>query len=80
MKLAILSVSLPESMALAVTGTLLKGHHEALLMLLAVCSVALLLSIVLMFLLHQLQLAQERFVLDAQAYCEKNLIRHLQSG
>jgi len=39
--------------------------------------VALLISIVLMFLLHQLQLVQERYVLDAEAYCEEKLTRHL---
>lgn len=39
--------------------------------------VALLLSIILMFLLHQLQHLQERYVLDTEAYCEANLIRHL---
>ena len=39
--------------------------------------IALLISIVLMFLLHQLQLVQERYVLDAEAYCEENLTRHL---
>lgn len=42
--------------------------------------VALLLSIVLMFLLHQLQLMQERYVLDAEAYCEEKLTSHLQNG
>ena len=41
--------------------------------------IALLISIVLMFLLHQLQLFQERFVLDTQNYCEQQLIRHLQA-
>ncbi|MBD3646403.1 MAG: MotA/TolQ/ExbB proton channel family protein, partial [Pseudomonadales bacterium] len=41
--------------------------------------VALLISIVVMFLLHQLQLAQERLVLDAEDYCDNRLIRHLQS-
>ena len=41
--------------------------------------IALLISIVLMFLIHQLQLLQERYVLDAEQYCEKNLIRHLDS-
>lgn len=41
--------------------------------------IALLISIVLMFLLHQLQLFQERFVLDTQNYCEQRLIRHLQT-
>ncbi len=40
--------------------------------------IALLLSIVLMFLLHQLQLIQERLVLDTQHYCDQHLIRHLQ--
>jgi biopolymer transport protein ExbB/TolQ len=40
--------------------------------------VALLISIVLMFLLHQLQLAQERLVLDGETYLDRNLIRHMQ--
>lgn len=39
--------------------------------------VALLISIGVMFLLHQLQLLQERLVLDTQAYCDINLVRHL---
>lgn len=41
--------------------------------------VALLISIVVMFLLHQLQLAQERLVLDAEDYADNRLVRHLQS-
>ena len=41
--------------------------------------VALVLSIVLMFLLHQLQLLQERLVLETQTYADEHLIRHLQS-
>ncbi len=41
--------------------------------------VALLISIVVMFLMHQLQLAQERLVLDTEDYCDNRLIRHLQS-
>lgn len=41
--------------------------------------VALLISIVIMFLMHQLQLAQERLVLDAEDYADNRLIRHLQS-
>lgn len=41
--------------------------------------VALLISIVVMFLLHQLQLAQERLVLDTEEYCDNRLIRHLQT-
>jgi biopolymer transport protein ExbB/TolQ len=39
--------------------------------------VALLLSIILMFMVHQLQLAQERFVLDSKSYCDRQLIRHM---
>ena len=42
--------------------------------------VALLISIILMFLLHQLQLRQERLVLDTEAYVDTHLIRHLQAG
>jgi biopolymer transport protein ExbB/TolQ len=40
--------------------------------------VALLASILLMFLQHQLQLRQERLVLDTETYLDRNLIRHLQ--
>jgi biopolymer transport protein ExbB/TolQ len=39
--------------------------------------VALVLSIVIMFCLHQLQLSQERLVLGSQRYCDKRLMRHL---
>jgi biopolymer transport protein ExbB/TolQ len=39
--------------------------------------VALLLSIILMFMVHQLQLTQERFVLDSKTYCDRQLIRHM---
>jgi biopolymer transport protein ExbB/TolQ len=41
--------------------------------------IALVISIVLMFLVYQLQLLQERYVLDTEAYCEENLTRHLHS-
>jgi len=41
--------------------------------------IALLISIVIMFLTHQLTLMQERMVMEAQDYCDHNLIRHLQS-
>ncbi len=41
--------------------------------------VALLISIVIMFLTHQITLMQERLVLDSQDYCDDELIRHLQS-
>lgn len=39
--------------------------------------IALIISIFIMFLMHQLQLMQERLVLDSQRYCDVNLIRHL---
>jgi len=42
--------------------------------------IALLLSIVLMFLVHQLQLAQERLVLDSESYVNDRLIRHLRTS
>ncbi|MBC6428332.1 MAG: MotA/TolQ/ExbB proton channel family protein [Cellvibrionales bacterium] len=40
--------------------------------------IALLISIIVMFLSHQLTLHQERLVLDAQRYCDRNLLRHVQ--
>jgi biopolymer transport protein ExbB/TolQ len=39
--------------------------------------IALVLSIILMFFIHQLQLRQERLILDADAYCHENLINKL---
>ena len=39
--------------------------------------IALLISIVLMFLLYQLQLLQERYILDTESYCEEKLTRQL---
>ncbi len=39
--------------------------------------IALVISIVIMFFSHQLQLLQERLVLDAQSYCDDRLIRYL---
>lgn len=41
--------------------------------------IALLLSIVLMFLVHQMQLLQERLVLDTQHYCDRRLMSHLRT-
>jgi biopolymer transport protein ExbB/TolQ len=41
--------------------------------------VALLLSLVLMFVLHQVQLVQERLVLDAESYVDEHLLQHLQA-
>jgi biopolymer transport protein ExbB/TolQ len=40
--------------------------------------VALLISIIIMFLLHQLQLSQERTAQDAEDYCNTRLTRYLQ--
>ena len=40
--------------------------------------IALVISIVIMFLMHQLQLVQERLVLDVQTYCDQRLMGHLQ--
>jgi len=40
--------------------------------------VALVISIVIMFFMYQLQLVQERLVLDTQTYCDQRLLRHMQ--
>lgn len=42
--------------------------------------IALLACITLMFLVHQLQLIQERLAYEAEAYCEEHLIRHLHAN
>ena len=39
---------------------------------------ALVISIILMFFMHNLQLIQERLVLDVQTYSDQRLLRHLQ--
>jgi biopolymer transport protein ExbB/TolQ len=41
--------------------------------------IALLISIFLMFLVHQLQLVQERLVFDSETYCDDKVIRHLKA-
>ncbi len=41
--------------------------------------IALLISMVVMFFMHQLQLIQERLVLDSHDYCENNLLRFLKA-
>ena len=41
--------------------------------------IALLISMVVMFFMHQLQLVQERLVLDTHDYCENRLIRFLKA-
>ncbi len=40
--------------------------------------IALVISILIMFLMHQLQLIQERLVLDTHTYCDQRLLSHLQ--
>ena len=40
--------------------------------------VALVISILIRFLVDQVQLVQERLVLDIQTYCDRHLIRHMQ--
>jgi len=40
--------------------------------------IALVVSIIIMFVLYQLQLLQDRLVLDTQDYCDNYLIRHMQ--
>ena len=71
-------------------GTALGNAHEAVAGNIAAVTaslgvafnstfIALLISIVIMFLTHQITLMQERMVLEAQDYCDNNLIRHLQS-
>lgn len=40
--------------------------------------IALVISIIIMFLVYQLQLTQERLVLDSQRYCDDHLMHHLQ--
>ncbi len=42
--------------------------------------IALVISIVLMFLVHQLQLLQERLVFETETYVDQSLIRHMQAG
>lgn len=61
----------------AVTGDI-SGVTEGLGTAFNSTLVALLLSLVLMFLLHQLQLAQERLVLDAETYLDNRVLRNLQ--
>lgn len=70
-------------------GTALGNAHEAVAGNIAAVTaslgvafnstfVALLISIVIMFLTHQITLMQERMVLQVQDYCDDHLIRHLQ--
>lgn len=62
----------------AVTGDI-AGVTEGLGVAFNSTLIALLISIVLMFLLHQLQLTQERLVLEIETYLDQHLIRHMQA-
>lgn len=42
--------------------------------------IALVISIVLMFFIHQIQLMQERLVLDTESWCDNNLVNRLRIG
>ena len=42
--------------------------------------IALVISIVLMFFIHQLQLMQERLVLDTESWCDTNLVSRMRIG
>jgi len=41
--------------------------------------IALVISIILMFFIHQIQLMQERLVLDSERYCDNWLVRRLKN-
>jgi biopolymer transport protein ExbB/TolQ len=60
-------------------GGNIAGVTEALGVAFNSTFVALVLSIVVMFCMHQLQLLQERLVLDTQSYCELHLIDRLKA-
>lgn len=69
--------------ALAQAGEAMKGNLAGVTENLGVAFnstlIALLISMVVMFVMHQLQLLQERLVLDSYAYCEDRLLRFLKS-
>ncbi|MGH6915228.1 MAG: MotA/TolQ/ExbB proton channel family protein [Geminicoccales bacterium] len=57
----------------------LSGITESLGLAFNSTLIALLISIVLMFLIHQLQSIQERLVFDSEAYADEKLIRHMKA-
>ncbi len=63
----------------AVSGNI-SGVTESLGITFNATFVALTSSIIVMFFLHQLQLAQERMVLDTETYLDQHLLRHMRSG
>jgi biopolymer transport protein ExbB/TolQ len=60
----------------AMTGDI-TGVTEALGITFNATFIAILLSIVVMFMLHQLQLAQEKLVLETESYIDHRLVRHM---
>lgn len=62
----------------AVSGNI-SGVTEALGITFNATFTALTASIIVMFFLHQLQLAQERMVLDTETYIDQHLLKHLRS-
>ena len=68
--------------ALALANTAVTGDIGAVTANLGIAFnstfIALLISIVIMFLVHQLQLLQERQIFETENYCDQNLITHLQ--
>ena len=62
----------------AVQGDI-SGVTEALGVAFNSTLIALLLSLLLMFVMHQLQLRQERQVLDTEGYVDEHLLQHLQA-
>lgn len=63
----------------AVSGNI-SGVTEALGITFNATFTALTSSIIVMFFLHQLQLAQERMVLDTSGYLDQNLLRHMRAS
>lgn len=63
----------------AVTGDI-SGVTESLGVAFNSTLIALLISILLMFLVHQLQLLQERLAFETESYLDEHLIRHLQAS
>ncbi|HZF24907.1 MAG TPA: MotA/TolQ/ExbB proton channel family protein [Steroidobacteraceae bacterium] len=63
----------------AVSGNI-SGVTEALGITFNATFTALTSSIIVMFFLHQLQLAQERMVLDTEGYLDQHLLRHMRAS
>ena len=63
----------------ALSRAISRVSHKASGLLFNSTFIALVLSIILMFFIHQLQLRQERLILDADSYCQQNLINKLRT-